>query len=645
MVPARASTCSVILVRYSSSLAAGSISGSDSVQTGEPPERIADDRRAVPPAARPPPGAAAGSRRTRRPRSGDTAARSGRGPARAPAPPAPGRSGAGHGDRVSSTRSPGALRGTKTARPSSSSPYAVAAGRDAEDPHRAHRSPSRRARSSQARFACSPFATDRAAAGPRLVLRQRGGNGQVDRLALRQRRCQEVGAAVEELDVDGARPEGGIGQQPPMEAHVGADPGDHQLVQGTRHPVDGLEAGRGPDDELGEQRVVEQADLVARFDPAVPAHPGAARGAQVLDPAGGGQEPVGGILAGDPALHGPAPRVEPARGHAHRLPGGDPELLPHQIHAVDQLGHRVLDLDPGVHLEEVEAAVRGEEELAGAGAEVAHCLGRGDGSRAHPLADLRRDRDRGRLLHQLLVPALDRALALAQVHGALPVGEHLDLHVAGRENELFQVHAGIAEGLPRLRRGGLQRRLQLLGLVHHPHALASAAGRRLHQHGVAELPRQRERRAQVAHRLLPARHDRNVGLPHPPPGLGLVAHGPDGGGGRADEDETGVHHRLGERRALGQEAVAGVHRVGTGALSRLEQSLDHEIALARRGRSDRHREIGGADVRRGPVGCGVDGDRLETFFVTRADDAKSDFAAIGDQHPLHGAQAAGGVSP
>ena len=88
-----------------------------------------------------------------------------------------------------------------------------------------------------------------------------------------------------------------------------------------------------------------------------------------------------------------------------------------------------------------------------------------------------------------------------------------------------------------------------------------------------------------------------------------------------------------------------MNRVGTGALSRLEQSLDREIALARRGRTDRHREIGGADVRRGPVGCGVDGDRLETFFMTRADDAKSDFAAIGDQHPLHGAQAAGGVVP
>ena len=62
----------------------------------------------------------------------------------------------------------------------------------------------------------------------------------------------------------------------------------------------------------------------------------------------------------------------------------------------------------------------------------------------------------------------------------------------------------------------------------------------------------------------------------------------------------------------------------------------YEIALRRRGRSDRHRQIGRAHVRRGAVGRGVDGDRLETFFVTGADDAERDLAAIGDQHPLHG---------
>ena len=38
---------------------------------------------------------------------------------------------------------------------------------------------------------------------------------------------------------------------------------------------------------------------------------------------------------------------------------------------------------------------------------------------------------RGRLLDHLLVAALQRAVALEQVHGiAVPVGEHLDLDVA-----------------------------------------------------------------------------------------------------------------------------------------------------------------------------------------------------------------------
>jgi hypothetical protein len=213
------------------------------------------------------------------------------------------------------------------------------------------------------------------------------------------------------------------------------------------------------------------------------------------------------------------------------------------------------------------------------------------------------------------------------------------------EDELLQVHAGIAEGLARLGGRGGQRGFQLLGLVHHPHALPPAASGRLHQYRISDLPGQRERRTHIAHRLLRARHDRHVGREHSSAGLGLVAHGPDGRGWWADEDESGVLHRLGERRALGQEAVARMDRVGTGALGRLQQPLDDEIALARRRRPDRQRQVRGTDVGRGTIGRGIDGDRLETLFMTCADDAKSDFAAIGDQHPLHGAQAAGGVSP
>src|SRR5690606_41494354 len=52
------------------------------------------------------------------------------------------------------------------------------------------------------------------------------------------------------------------------------------------------------------------------------------------------------------------------------LAGGDHQLLADQVDAGDHLGDRVLDLDPGVHLDEVEAPVL-EQELEGAGAAVA----------------------------------------------------------------------------------------------------------------------------------------------------------------------------------------------------------------------------------------------------------------------------------
>jgi hypothetical protein len=75
----------------------------------------------------------------------------------------------------------------------------------------------------------------------------------------------------------------------------------------------------------------------------------------------------------------------------------------------------VLDLEAGVHLEEVELAVL-VEELDGAGVVVAARLGDLDRGLAHGLADLVGEvRGRG-LLDQLLVAALGRAVALADPH-------------------------------------------------------------------------------------------------------------------------------------------------------------------------------------------------------------------------------------
>ena len=65
------------------------------------------------------------------------------------------------------------------------------------------------------------------------------------------------------------------------------------------------------------------------------------------------------------------------------LAGGDADHLLDQIDAGDELGHRMLDLQPRVHLEEVEAPVLAGDELDRAGGVVADRLGERDRLLAH----------------------------------------------------------------------------------------------------------------------------------------------------------------------------------------------------------------------------------------------------------------------
>ena len=127
--------------------------------------------------------------------------------------------------------------------------------------------------------------------------------------------------------------------------------------------------------------------------------------------------------------------------HLQIAAGGDADLLEYEVDVGDHLGHRVLDLDAGVHLDEIELAVL-VEELDRADAEIlqfAHRLGDG-------LADLvaRSDVERGggAFLPDLLVAALQRAVALAEMHGAAAaVAQHLDLDVAGPLEIFLEIDA------------------------------------------------------------------------------------------------------------------------------------------------------------------------------------------------------------
>jgi hypothetical protein len=76
------------------------------------------------------------------------------------------------------------------------------------------------------------------------------------------------------------------------------------------------------------------------------------------------------VFGVDAAFDRVAAELDVALAEPQLLAGGDADLLLHDVDAGDQLGDRVLDLHPRVHLDEVELAVL-VEELEGAGAAVA----------------------------------------------------------------------------------------------------------------------------------------------------------------------------------------------------------------------------------------------------------------------------------
>src|SRR5829696_1439647 len=191
------------------------------------------------------------------------------------------------------------------------------------------------------------------------------------------------------------------------------DAADAHLLEGPDGAGDRRRAVLAPDDQLADEVVVELADLVTGLVPAVEADAEAVRDLQLGHLAGRRQEPAaGGVLGVDAdldavtALQGPHLVLR----HRQRLAGGDADLPLDEVDAGHDLGDGVLHLQAGVHLQEEELAVL-VDELDGAGVVVTDGLGGLDGGRTHGVLDAVGQSRRRRLLDQLLVAALGRAVA------------------------------------------------------------------------------------------------------------------------------------------------------------------------------------------------------------------------------------------
>ena len=214
------------------------------------------------------------------------------------------------------------------------------------------------------------------------------------------------------------------------------------------------------------------------------------------DRAGRRQEAAAGVLAVDAELDGV--RVRLGVGVVERLAVGDAELLAHEVDAGDLLGDRVLDLEAGVDLEEADVAVRADEELAGAGADVAgraqDRLGRADQLGVLLLGDERG----GGLLDELLVAALQRAVAGRDDDDvAVLVGQALGLDVARLVEEALDEALAAPERRDGLAHRGLEQVGDLLDGAGDLQAAAAAAVGRLDGDGQPDAPSRRPRPRRV----------------------------------------------------------------------------------------------------------------------------------------------------
>ena len=278
------------------------------------------------------------------------------------------------------------------------------------------------------------------------------------------------------------------------------------------------------------------------------------------------------------------------------VPFGDADLLLDDVDTGHAFGHRVLDLDPGVHLHEVELARRGiDDAFDRACIAVADVPAEADRSLAHARAQALREPRRRALLDQLLIAPLRRAVALAQVQHLLRVGQDLDFDMADVRQVLLDVHRAVAERRLRLARCRFEVRGEVGLALDDAHAAPAAAGHRLQDDRIAEGGSNLRGGARRGHGAARPRRHRHPGLDRHRPRRSLVAHQRNHAPGRADEADAVLLAQVGERGILGKEAVARVDGIGLQGLRHMDHQLGTQIALARRRRTDAHRLVGELD--------------------------------------------------
>src|SRR5579872_5154371 len=230
---------------------------------------------------------------------------------------------------------------------------------------------------------------------------------------------------LQPMDVVVAFDDVGLAHQSPKQRQCRFDAVHHHLVEGAAQSHQALGPGLALYDQLADQRVVVRRDRISLVHGRIDPYPKAAGRMILQDLARGGpkRNRVFGVDAAFDRVTVDDPLVLRQRQIAA---GRDPDLLEHKVDSRDHFGDGMLDLDARVHLDKVELAVF-VEEFDGTDAEIfqlPHRLGNGG---TDPGTRRGVERRGGALLPDLLMPTLQRAIALAEMNStATAVAQHLD---------------------------------------------------------------------------------------------------------------------------------------------------------------------------------------------------------------------------
>ena len=415
-----------------------------------------------------------------------------------------------------------------------------------------------------------------------------------------------------------------------MQRDRGLDAFDDKFVKRAGEAHHAAVAGATVNNQLGDHAVIIWRDRITGIEAAVDADMHAA-GWMIAGNLARRWSPGFRVFGIDPAFDGVAAEYQFFLGDRQVATVGDANLFAHQIEARDHFGHRMLDLQPGVHLDKIEFVVL-VQKLDRAGAAILHALHRIDADLAHGFTLFGADHRRRRFLEHFLMPALQGTVALAEMDRvATAITEHLEFDMA-RITEIFlDIDSGIAErGL------GLGTGLFHLGFefglaVDHFHTATATTGCCLDDHRIADIFRHPFGFLDLADRAIGAGNQGNPEIARGLLGCNLVAHDLDMLGLGADPLDIMRFDHFGKMRIFREKAVAGMDRICAADLGGRDDRRDRQIAVGGRRRADADRLIGKTHMHRVGVCGAVHGYGLDAEFLGCAQNPQGNFPAIGDQ--------------